>query len=115
MADISTDTTLLWCTDINDAEGKPLKDTPPDSVKDSGLLRGTPFARVWHNFYFNYLCNSLSWVFEERYAIGAVVSFRDTTEPDFANWRGTWTNSGTTTTTAGTGVSIVIRYYERTA
>ena len=110
MADVSADTTQLWCTDTTDPDSNTLKVTPPDSVKDTGLLRNTPFARVWHNFYFNYLCNSISWMFEERYKIGSIVTFKNTLAPDFLSWRGTWVYIGASTVGA-----VTVNFYERTA
>lgn len=102
--------TVLWCTDTNDSDNNLLKVEPPTSVKTTGLIKRTPFARVWHNFYFNYICNGLGWVFDERYKVGAVVSFKDGTAPDFTEWRGTWASIGTSTIG-----STTVNFYERTA
>lgn len=109
MANVSADATELWCSDINDSNSNLLKVTPPDSVKQIGLIEGTPFARVWHNFYFNYILRSLSWMFEERYKVGSVVTFKQGAGPTFSNWRGTWVSAGT-----GTIGSLVVEYWERT-
>ena len=103
-------TTKLWCTDTTDPESNTLKVEPPQSIQDTGLLRNTPFARIWHNFYFNYLCTGLAWVFDDAYAIGRVVSFETAQVPTFATWRGTWTSIGSQTIG-----STTVDYYERTA
>ena len=104
------ETTELWCTDTTDPEANLLKVAPPESVKDTGLLRGSPFARVWHNFYFGYLTTGLAWLFDVAYAIGRIVAFKATTAPDFTNWRGTWVLIGSQTIG-----STSVESYERTA
>lgn len=99
-----------WCIDDQDSNGNPLKVAPPASVIQTGLLRNQPFARIWHNYYFNNFAEHIAFITEETLKVGTVLSFSDGNAPDFNNFVGTWTNIGSQVIG-----SVTVQYYERTA
>lgn len=100
-----------WCVDDQDSDGVPLKVIPPAPLIQSGLLRGQPFPRIWLNYYLNNLAENLNFLTTEVNKVGAVLSYIDGTEPDFANdFEGTWVSIGSQTIGSDT-----VQYYKRVA
>jgi hypothetical protein len=100
-----------FCSDNNDANGSALKVAPPVEIQQTGLFPQSPMARIWFNYYLNMLTSNSQFLQDEVLGVGAVLSFVDGTEPDFAtDFIGTWVATGTQSI-GGTTVA----YFKRTA
>lgn len=101
----------IFCTDTTDPNGDNLKVAPPPVVAQTGLLEGSPVARIWFNYYLNMVTNNSKFLEDEILGVGAVLSYKQGTAPDFVNdFIGTWTSIGTQVIGPTT-----VEYFERTA
>lgn len=101
----------IFCTDTTDPNGDPLKVAPPAVVSQTGLLTGTPVARIWFNYFLNMVTNNSKFIEDEVLGVGTVLSYIQGSEPNFAtDFIGTWASIGTQTIGSST-----VEYFERTA
>lgn len=100
-----------WCSDLNDPNGDALKVAPPAEIQQTGLLAGSPMARIWFNYYLNMLTGNIQFLQDEVLGVGSVLAYAQGSAPDFANdFVGTWVSIGTQVISADT-----IEYFKRTA
>lgn len=105
-----------WAVLDTDGDGNPLKAFPPAEIYQTGLLKGEPWARLWHNQGFSNFSDwiqHLAGVSSDGGAepIGTVKLVNNIVSIDAsAIWGGTWVQRGTQTT--GT---ITSKVFEKTA
>lgn len=111
---IPTDDVLVWATDELDELGNPTKAEPPTENQQTGLVRGQPWPRLWHNYVLNNHGEYLKHLIEEP--VGTVkITEQGTTAPQdtiqaAAEWGGTWKVS--TVTGVGTP-AIYLNYFSK--
>lgn len=110
---IPTDGIFQWATDELDDLGNPTKAEPPPENQQTGLVRGQPWPRLWHNYAFNNHGAYLAHLINEP--VGTVkTTEQGTAAPQniteaAAEWGGTWKLS---TATVG-APSINLNYFSK--
>lgn len=100
-----------FCLDTNDPDGELLKQSPPPEIVQTGLLKNSPMARIWLNYYLNMTSGNSTFMQDELLGVGTVLSYISGSEPNFASdFIGTWVNIGTQSIGGRT-----VAYFERTA